>query len=106
MLHVFACKLTCNSQDVVLKQIAEGANLAIVSVGYRLAPEHPFPQGPEDCYDAAEWLVDNSQAKFGAPLKFAGGEVCHNPPPKTTEILPDPSSLLEHTSLPFQLSTS
>ena len=63
-----------------MKRIAEGANLAVISVGYRLAPEHPFPQGPEDCYDAAEWLVDNSQAKFGAPLKFAGGEVCQKPP--------------------------
>ena len=88
-----------------MKRIAEGANLAVISVGYRLAPEHPFPQGPEDCYDAAEWLVDNSQDKFGAPLKFAGGEVCQKPP-KRTRILPDSSSLLEHTSLPFQPSTS
>ena len=77
---MFACKLTWTSQDTLMKSIAEGANLTVISVGYRLAPEHPFPQGPEDCYDAAEWLVDNSEAKFGAPLKFAGGEVCQKPP--------------------------
>ena len=85
ILHAFACKLRWNSQDVLMKRIAEGANLAVISVGYRLAPEHPFPQGPEDCYDAADWLVDNSQAKFGAPLKFAGGEVCQKSPQNKTD---------------------
>ena len=75
-----ARKLKWNSQDPLTKSIADGANLAVISVGYRLAPEHPFPQGPEDCYDVAEWLVDNSEAKFGAPLKFVGGEVCQKPP--------------------------
>lgn len=47
-----------------------------MSIGYRLAPEHPYPQGPEDCIDAAMWLVDHAEAEFGAPLKFIGGEVC------------------------------
>ena len=47
----------------------------MISIGYRLAPEHPYPQGPEDCFDAAEWLVDRAEAEFGAPLKFIGGEV-------------------------------
>ncbi|KAK3170084.1 hypothetical protein OEA41_009469 [Lepraria neglecta] len=48
--------------------------VAVVSIGYRIAPEHPFPQGPEDSYDAAEWLVDNAQSGFGAPVIFTGGE--------------------------------
>lgn len=62
------------SQDVVLQDIANRNAVLMFSVGYRLAPEDPFPAGPNDCYDAAEWLVDHAQSKFGVPLKYAGGE--------------------------------
>jgi len=62
------------SQDPYLQDIATKTNTVVISVGYRLAPEHPFPAGPDDCYDAAEWLVDNAQSIFGCPLAFTGGE--------------------------------
>jgi len=45
-----------------------------MSVGDRLAPEHPFPAGPDDCYDAAEWLVDNSVSAYGVPFTLLGSE--------------------------------
>ena len=63
------------SQDTLLKVIADNASLTVVSIGYRLAPEHPFPAGPNDCYDVAEFLVDHGAREFGSDLKFAGGEV-------------------------------
>jgi acetyl esterase/lipase len=46
----------------------------VISVEYRLAPEHPFPASPDDCYDVAEYLVDNALSTYGGPLKFIGGE--------------------------------
>jgi acetyl esterase/lipase len=61
-------------QDPMLERIAENAGLACVSVEYRLAPEHPYPAGPDDCEAAALWLVKNAKAEFGSELLTIGGE--------------------------------
>ena len=50
--------------------MAEHYELTVFSVGYRLAPEHPWPAGGDDCYDAAEWLVKNGPSVFGGELMF------------------------------------
>ncbi|KAI9713397.1 MAG: hypothetical protein M1828_001431 [Chrysothrix sp. TS-e1954] len=63
-----------NTQDLLLKAISDAANLTVVSVDYRLGPENIFPAGPEDCFDAAEWLVDNAKQVYGNELLFIGGE--------------------------------
>lgn len=61
-------------QDVMLDWIAQNCNLTVVSVGYRLAPEHPYPAGNEDCFDIGEWLIDHAAKEYGAPLLFVGGD--------------------------------
>jgi acetyl esterase/lipase len=48
-------------QDPLLRRIAAEAGVAVVSVGYRLAPEHPYPAGLDDCVTAAEWLSNNTR---------------------------------------------
>lgn len=62
------------TQDLQLKRYADEGNLLCISVGYRLAPEHPFPAGANDCDDVAEWLIDHSHKTFGAELGFISGE--------------------------------
>lgn len=63
------------TSDPLLQMYADISGCAAISVGYRLAPEHPFPAGPDDCYDAAEWLADNAEKEYGGPLRYIGGEV-------------------------------
>ncbi len=47
-------------QDARLQEIADNCQLACVSVEYRLAPESPYPAGPDDCQTAAEWLLNGT----------------------------------------------
>ena len=63
-----------DQQDVLLDGLAQATGLAVVSVGYRLAPEHPYPAGHDDCEAAALWLVANSQKLFGTRRLVIGGE--------------------------------
>ena len=44
-------------QDPLLWQLVERTGLAVASVEYRLAPEHPYPAGVDDCVTAARWLA-------------------------------------------------
>ena len=60
--------------DPLLESIADGANVACVSVEYRLAPEHPYPAGPDDCEAAALWLARSAAAEFGTTRLWIGGE--------------------------------
>lgn len=53
---------------------ANSCQLTAISVGYRLAPEDPYPAAIHDCFDAAEYLVDHAEQAYGAKLLFLGGE--------------------------------
>lgn len=63
-----------DQQDPMLERIAQNTGLACVSVEYRLAPEHPYPAGPDDCEAAAVWLVKNAKREFGTDVLTIGGE--------------------------------
>jgi acetyl esterase len=61
-------------QDPMLERIADNTGQAVVAVEYRLAPEHPYPAGPDDCEAAAAWLVQNGRREFGTDALTVGGE--------------------------------
>lgn len=57
------------------KAIAAKANCIVVSVEYRLSPEHPFPAALDDCYEATLWVSKNAATFGGDGNKIAvGGE--------------------------------
>ena len=60
--------------DPLLESIADGANVACVSVKYRLSPENPYPAGPDDCEAAALWVAREGVKRFGTSKLSIGGE--------------------------------
>jgi acetyl esterase len=59
--------------DFANAALARRCGLAVVAAGYRLAPEHPYPAGPDDCEAAALWVLRQAKAEFGSDRLLIGG---------------------------------
>src|SRR5262249_18532528 len=51
--------------DVTNRELTRAHGVAVVSVDYRLAPEHPYPAGPDDGVAVAAWLLEHAEREFG-----------------------------------------
>ncbi|OMH35131.1 alpha/beta hydrolase [Tersicoccus sp. Bi-70] len=51
--------------DRAARRLVDALGVAVVSVDYRLAPEHPWPAGPDDVETAALWLAEHAATRFG-----------------------------------------
>nr|WP_243236974.1 alpha/beta hydrolase [Heliobacterium chlorum] len=50
-----------DTHDAFCREMAQSARCAVISVDYRLAPEHKFPAAVEDAYDAVTWVHDHAE---------------------------------------------
>lgn len=64
---------TPEQYDFIFFRLASDLDLMIVSVDYRLAPEHPFPAAMEDGYDSLKWLVHHASQLGGDPNRVLIG---------------------------------
>lgn len=68
-----------NTEHAASAMLARELGIPVVSVEYRLAPEHPYPAGLEDCYAALTWLHESAptlgidRARIGVIGQSAGG---------------------------------
>lgn len=62
-----------DSHDVPCRHLALAGDCIVVSVDYRMAPEHPFPEPVQDCWAAVNWIVDNAEALGGRADRIAIG---------------------------------
>ncbi|MFC1480245.1 alpha/beta hydrolase [Candidatus Omnitrophota bacterium] len=53
-----------NTAENICTMLAHETDFVVISVDYRLAPEHPYPAGIDDSYAALKWISENAQ-KFG-----------------------------------------
>jgi acetyl esterase len=64
-----------DSYDAQCRTLCSKVGVVVVSVDYRLAPEHPFPAGADDALAAFEWVRENEEGPFVVGGDSAGGNL-------------------------------
>lgn len=64
-----------DSHDVVCRTLADEGQLIVISVDYRLSPEHRFPAAVEDAIASTKWIFSNAKSlSIDASQLFVGGD--------------------------------
>jgi acetyl esterase len=62
-----------DSHDGACRALAERSGVQVLSVDYRLAPEHPYPAAVRDCIAAYRWMVEHTDELNADPARLAVG---------------------------------
>jgi acetyl esterase len=69
------CLGSVDEHDGFCRRFARAAGTTVVNVEYRLAPEHPFPAGLDDCWTATRWAARTLDGPTGVGGDSAGGNL-------------------------------
>jgi acetyl esterase len=95
------------SHDILCRELSRLSGCAIVSLDYRLAPEHRFPTAVNDAWDAVQWLASHREqlglrsGRMGVGGDSAGGTLA-----AVCAILARDASLALHLQLLFYPGTA
>ncbi|MES2488258.1 MAG: alpha/beta hydrolase [Pseudomonadota bacterium] len=64
-----------DSLDYLCSNLCDQLGVAVIAVDYRLAPDHQFPAGLEDCYDALSWVAARAPGPVTVIGDSAGGNL-------------------------------
>jgi acetyl esterase len=64
---------TIDTADGVSRSLANSSGALVAVVGYRLAPEHPFPAAIDDCYATVRWVAEHAEQIGVDPARLAVG---------------------------------
>ena len=74
-LHLHGGAMTLGSprmNDTANAELSERLLVRVVSVDYRLAPEHPYPAGSDDCFAVAQWVLEHESGTLAIGGESAG----------------------------------
>jgi len=60
-----------DTHDAICRSLAAASNCVVVSVHYRLAPEHPYPAAADDAYAATCWVAEHAASLGGDATRMA-----------------------------------
>lgn len=63
--------LSLDTHDEICRQLCANTGAVVMSVDYKLAPEHPYPEGPESSVAATLWMIANAKKHKGIGERMA-----------------------------------